>query len=222
MSTDNTQHQAPTPSELPTKLREQNFYDADEQVLLASAEYIEQLERERNMWEEDARIMKANWDAACHDIDTLQKAQRPSIEPSIYATAIKTIAEWPITDERRNLDAVNMRRVAANALLLSAPSHVAAPNVLADKLDELIEGIDHMGTGGVETETRSEREWRELAAKIRTALSATLPTPSAEAVLEARRHLDYPELAVSKRISGLFASEIVRIAAMDSTAKEPK
>ena len=62
-----------------------------------------------------------------------------------------------------------------DALLEVAPRPSLAAHHLCDKLDELIEGIDHMGTGSAETEARSEREWKSLAAQIRASLP---PTPA--------------------------------------------
>lgn len=56
--------------------------------------------------------------------------------------------------------------------MTSTPSTIA-PNALCDELDERIAGIDHVGTGTIKSGQAEEKEWRDLAAKIRSALSAT-------------------------------------------------
>lgn len=49
---------------------------------------------------------------------------------AVVVSALKTIAEFPVTNERTNLDAANMRRIAVNALLLAStpqPGTVTVP-----------------------------------------------------------------------------------------------
>lgn len=104
----------------------------------------------------------------------------------------------------------------------SAPLPECGRSELADRLDEKIECIDHMGTGSVASGEIEEREWKELARQIRVALSTS--GPSQEAVDAANKWLLPLERDFEQRKTGplvgrefcILAREILRLAGVRS------